>query len=179
MSISRIVKISRLYPSNIEDVSKVFRSSAQIENPYDRCPQNKGILSLIREVEYGENIEDSSRQNGPYSLLLDRKIEQVNLITKICTEDKEQQIPNVIRWLQLAHFHDPEVDGKKYSYGIMMHKGLFNLSSPEFAILLPCERQNIPALILSNNSFNEDPINLITETLQYAREHPINSTDFI
>jgi len=178
MSLSKSVQISKLYPSNIEDLSKNFRTVEIIDNPYGISRANSiesMIQDLVVEVEAGLDIKDSSRKNGPYSSGLDKKIDTVNLATTIITDDLSRQVPEDLRFIQLAGFHNPEVNGQRYSYGLMLHFGEYSTHhNPEFAVLLPYEKDNtIPALILSNNSFDapEKNLGLIVKALTYAREN--------
>jgi hypothetical protein len=157
MTISKAVQISKLYPSNVEDLTKTFRLVTSIHKPYGLSRENsveRQIQALVTEVETGLDIKDSKRRNGPYSSNLDERVDAVNSGTTVMTSDPSRQVPEEIRFIQLAHFHDPEINGQRYSYGLIQHFG--NYAAPngsEFAVLLPYERDaNVPALMLSNNS---------------------------
>ncbi|MFT4343785.1 MAG: hypothetical protein ACMXYE_03485 [Candidatus Woesearchaeota archaeon] len=175
MSLTRTVYIARLYPSNVEDLAKTFRNAESVHNP-NRLSRSSSmeisIQDLINEIEPGIYVEDDQRRNETYPTNLDAKIDAVNFATTHLTSDSSNQIPEDIRGIQLAHLYEPEVDGQKYHFGLMSHRGNYN---PELAVLIPYKKDRItPTLILSNN-WTEDlskGIRLITKALAYSREKP-------
>ncbi len=177
MALSRLLRISRLYPSNVEDLTKSFRSSSSVREPYGLSIANslrRQIQDLVGEVETGGSISDLERTNRPYSGNLDDRVDAVNSATTVRTDDISRQVPNEIRFIQLAHLHDPEVDGYRYSYGLMLHYGEYAPpDGPEFAILLPYERdEDVSAMILSNNcrDVHCQKLDSIVKALAYARK---------
>ena len=102
------------------------------------------------------------------------KIDKVNstLINKY--PDNTKRIPSDIRFVQLAWFHEPEVDGKEYSFGIMLHYGqvIIGDDSREFAVLFPYESdKNVPLYLLSNNMPHDHDklIKEMTHAFSYVR----------
>jgi hypothetical protein len=180
MSISKTVRISELYPSNVQDLTKSFREADLISDPYGLSRDGstkRQIQNLVAEVEAGLKIKDPARRNGPYSSNLDGRVDAVNSATTVITDDPSKQVPKDIRFIQLAHFHNPEVDGHQYSYGLMMHFTSDNLSdaTEEFAVLVPYEKdENIPALILSNGEKIDKSLELMVKVLAYARQKKVS-----
>lgn len=178
MSTSKTVRISELYPSNVQDLSKFFRDAQAVHSPYGLSREGsteRQIQNLVAEVETGQDISDPKRTNGPYSTNLDERVDTVNAATTFRTNDPTKQVPEDIRFVQLAHLHDPEVDGQRYSYGLFMHFGVYeNPSIPrEFAVLLPYEKQKgVPALVLSNGEVADKPLELMIKALAYSRQRP-------
>ena len=176
MSTSKTVRISELYPSNVQDLTKFFREVTAVHTPYGLSRDGsteRQIQNLVAEVEAGLNITDPERKNAPYSSNLDGRVDAVNSATTIRTNESSKQVPEDIRFIQLAHFHNPEVDGNQYSYGLMMHFGSYGVpdATREFAVLVPFQRdQNVPALILSNGEHIDKPLELMVKSLAYARQ---------
>ena len=174
MSISKIVRISELYPSKVRDLSKSFREMSAIHRPYGLSSDDSNarqIQKLVEEVETGLNIRDPERRNEPYSSNLDERVDAVNSATTIIESDSSRQVPEEIRFIQLAHFHHPEIDGQQYSYGLMMHFGDYLGQTREFAVLVPFEREkNVPAIMLSNGQRINDPLESMVKALVYARQ---------
>ncbi|MBU0980812.1 MAG: hypothetical protein KJ709_08465 [Nanoarchaeota archaeon] len=177
MTLSKTVRISELYPSRVEDLTKTFRNVTRIHAPYGGSrggTQKRMIQMLVDEVERELDISDPDRTNGPYSNKLKSLVDAVNRETTELTEDPEKQVPEEIRFMQLAHFQDPEVDGQVYSYGLFLHYGTYGTKhTKELAVLLPYERdETLPALILSNN-WQEDyekTLGLLIKAIAYGRE---------
>jgi hypothetical protein len=172
MSVSETVRIGELYPSGVQDLSKIFREVRRVYDPY--APRREDsieheISELVAEVEADLNIEDPKRTNAPYSRDLDRRVDEVNSATTVLIINRPQQVPEDIRLIQLAYFHEPQVGNQEYSYGLMMHYAIDPTS--EVAVLLPYARdKNVPALILSNGAHVDHAVELITKALRYARE---------
>jgi hypothetical protein len=176
-----IVRMEMLYPSKVRDLSKFFSLGSSILRPYDLAggdvPVKRQIRNLVLEVEQGLNIQDPKRRNGPYDSQIHKFVDAVNSTTSLVTDDPARQIPQKIRFLQLAHLSQPSVDGYQFSYGLMAHYGMFaNLdSSPEFAILLPYEKDvGAPALMLSNCPKEEglNTLGRIVKALNFVRNNP-------
>lgn len=176
MSIQRTIRISELYPSRVQDLSKSFRDVHAVHSPYGISRDGsteRQIQNLVAEVEAGLDIKDPERTNGPYSSNIDERVEAVNAATTVRTSDPSNQVPEDIRFIQLAHFHNPDVDGQRYSFGLMMHFGVYGTpdNAREFAVLLPYEKQkDVPALILSNGEIADKPLELMVKALAYARQ---------
>ncbi|MBT3406250.1 hypothetical protein HN419_03705 [Candidatus Woesearchaeota archaeon] len=176
MSISKLVQISRLYPSDIEDLAKPFRDVTEVSKPYGMSrgeSTERYIQALVDEVEVGLDVRDPERRNGPYFRDLDARIDDVNKATTVLTDDPAKQVPEELRFVQLALFEAPEVDGRRFSYGIMIHYGSSAnpLEKTELAVLLPYEKDDASALVLSNNHRAKESktLRLIVKALEYAR----------
>jgi len=179
MSITRTVHIARLYPSDIEDITKPFRNETSIHDPYRAINQGEYgrlIGELLSTIERTTTQKDPERTNAPYSGGVNLYVDAVNTTLSEQISDPAHQIPEGIHYLQLAHLQDPELDGTQFSYGLLTHYGQCGTPQKpnEFALLLPYERDTTtPALLLSNNNREGHLISLklMLKAIQYVKGH--------
>lgn len=174
--ISRTVNLGILFPTGISDLTKVFRNSVEIDNPYEGSTR-EGLRGMFQDLVY--TLEDNpvrakKSQSGPKAPDLSRL---VNIIGQITLRGQGIEVPDNLNCLKLAYFLYPHLDGFEFNYGVMTHHGENTPGEEfpiEFGVLVPSRDSRHSAFVVSNNVQLYDydkKMEQIADVVQFARKY--------